>query len=117
MLDYSISSTYAPPDPRLVEQWRRKLTQRDIRLVESKVGPMLTKAGYENSGLPAIGDLRPDARIRFNFDHRLRRMLFRLKRYGAGLTIFDIIARATRSRMLIERARYEINAVNDRYLK
>lgn len=54
MMSYAEASTYERPDPKLAYQWRRKLSPREIRLVESRVGPMLAGRGYEPSGLPAL---------------------------------------------------------------
>lgn len=50
MLEYHENSTYGPPDPSLVEQWRRKSSASDIALVEGKAGPLMTARGYQLSG-------------------------------------------------------------------
>ena len=50
MLDYHRNSTYGPPDPSLVEQWRHKSSARDIALVEGKVAGMMRERGYEPAG-------------------------------------------------------------------
>ena len=54
MLTYDRQSTYAPPDPSLAEQWRRKLRPVEVRLVEGKVGPLLVARGYKPSGEPPL---------------------------------------------------------------
>lgn len=52
MLDYHKTTTYAPLDPSLCYQWKRKQSVREIELVEYKVGPLLAARGYEPSGHP-----------------------------------------------------------------
>lgn len=55
MLDYATKSTYSLPDKSLCYQWRSKYSERELSLVENKVGNMLVKLGYELSGVPARG--------------------------------------------------------------
>jgi hypothetical protein len=52
MLGYDRASTYAPPDPKLAEQWRRKSTPREIAHVEAKAGDLMLRRGYALSGGP-----------------------------------------------------------------
>lgn len=52
MLDYPRRSTYSAPDPSLTEQWKRKMSPRDIALVEGRVGDLLSARGYSASGIP-----------------------------------------------------------------
>lgn len=54
MLDYPRRSIYRAPDPSLAEQWRTKLSEREIQLVEARTRGMLVPRGYEPSGLPPI---------------------------------------------------------------
>lgn len=54
MLEYHRSTTYEAPDPSLAYQWRRKLSQQDIQLIEARVGHLLADRGYETSGLPPL---------------------------------------------------------------
>jgi hypothetical protein len=60
MLDYSRDSSYERPDPKLIGQWRQKLTPDELALLEARIGPMLRERGYEDSGVPAarVGALR-----------------------------------------------------------
>ena len=65
MLRYAEDSSYEAPDPSLTYQWRRKLTEREVRLVEARIGPMLEARGYERSGLPPLEvDAAERARLR-----------------------------------------------------
>ena len=47
MLDYPRDSTYGPPDVKLVEQWRTKLSDDEITWVESVCGPLMQRVGYD----------------------------------------------------------------------
>jgi hypothetical protein len=46
MLEYSKTSTYSKPDPKLLQRWRTSLTRRQIALVEYKCGALMEKRGY-----------------------------------------------------------------------
>ncbi|WP_368188466.1 sulfotransferase [Aestuariibius sp. HNIBRBA575] len=50
MLRYHETSTYAPPDPNLIAQWRSKCTADDIALLEGRIGPLLQQSGYQPNG-------------------------------------------------------------------
>ncbi|WP_299681682.1 sulfotransferase [uncultured Roseobacter sp.] len=52
MLAYDADSSYSKPDPRLITQWKRKQSPRDVGLVEAKIGPLLQDSGYAPSGHP-----------------------------------------------------------------
>ena len=54
MLNYDQDTTYSKPDPKLIQQWRKKLSEEEIRLVESRASDLLVSRGYELSGLPSL---------------------------------------------------------------
>ncbi|MDJ0651385.1 MAG: sulfotransferase [Xenococcaceae cyanobacterium MO_188.B19] len=54
MLNYHKTSSYDSPDPKLLNQWQHKLSDREIQLVESRISHMLVERNYELSGLPLI---------------------------------------------------------------
>ena len=54
MLSYWQTTTYDLPNSQLLWQWKRKLSPREIQLVEARIGNMLVKHGYELSGLPPL---------------------------------------------------------------
>jgi Sulfotransferase family len=45
-----------PPDPDRIDLWRKKLTPRQLRLVESMCGELMTKLGYEPTETPGGND-------------------------------------------------------------
>lgn len=54
MLAYPQDTTYSAPDRKLISQWRKKLSELEIQLIEARIGDMLVERGYELSGLPAV---------------------------------------------------------------
>lgn len=92
MLDYPSRSTYGAPDPKLVEQWRRRMSEREIALIEGKTAAMQAARGYELSG---IAPITPSAlgRLFIRLDNSWRRWRFARNRYGALLAILDPLSR------------------------
>ena len=64
MLSYHENSTYAAPDPSLVQQWKRKCDPDEIALLEARAGDLMTARGYALAGpvrkLGALERLRLD---------------------------------------------------------
>ena len=85
MLDYHRDSTYAPPDPRLVEQWRRQASRREVALVEHRIGDLGPARGYP----PAIPPHAPGALERASLALRndLGRRRASLRRFGLPLLV------------------------------
>lgn len=100
MFNYAKTSTYSLPDPSLVFQWKGKMSQRDIQILEARIGDMLECLGYELSGYPRI-TLSDAERRAIHWTSRWRRMKFRMKRYGPLLYLADFAAR----RLGLERVR------------
>jgi len=92
MLSYPSRSTYGPPDPSFVQQWRRELSDRELALVEGKLGPLLEEKGYARSG---VAPARPGRLERFALrqSNRIGRWRFSLRRNGAVLTLLDLVSR------------------------
>ncbi|MEM8875847.1 MAG: sulfotransferase [Planctomycetota bacterium] len=92
LLSYQNTTTYDAPDPRLVEQWRRKLTAKEIGLVEGRVGSLLPARGYQPSGHPPIKP-GPFQRLALRLNDRRGRIAFRWKSLGLPLWATDVISR------------------------
>jgi hypothetical protein len=116
MLDYADNSTYERPDARLAQQWRTKFSEKEIRLVESRIGPLLAERGYEPSGLPP---LQPSllTRLGLVLSDRWFRARFRLRRYGLRLTFADFLARRSGVRRWRHAVRRRINAIENAHLR
>ena len=116
MLDYPQDTTYDAPNPTLLEQWRRKASEREIRLVEMRVGELLSLRGYEPSGMPPlrIGAVQ---RAQLRLHDRLARMRFRQRRYGWRLWAADILSRRSPVQAWWRDVRLRRNEVDTLHLK
>ncbi len=92
MLEYSESSSYGPPDPSVAERWRGTLTERDLGLIEGRVGSLLEERGYQPSGAPAI-EVTPGLVRKLQWEDRIGKLRFRIKRYGPALFLAELVAR------------------------
>ncbi|MGD1854734.1 MAG: sulfotransferase [Leptolyngbyaceae cyanobacterium] len=116
MLDYVHSSDYSLPQPSLIQQWKKKQTNRQIQLVESRIADMLLERSYELSGLEAIkvslwekGILRiHDWWGRINNRH---------ERIGSALFVSDYLARKLRIIPWQKQTQLKINDIQRRGLK
>lgn len=116
MLGYPSRSTYGPPDIKLVEQWRRDLTPREVALIEGKAGRMLIERGYELSGSEQFV---PNAiyRAALRVDNSWKRWGFNARRNGIGVAALDLAARGLRIRALEDFVRNRKAANELRHLK
>lgn len=116
MLDYPLHTTYGPPDPRLVEQWRKDASARDLGLVEGKLGDMLAARGYAASGaaLRAPGLLE---RLRLRAEDRWGRWRFLTRRTGLAVLAADLVGRRLSIAPLSAYARRRKAAAAARHVK
>jgi hypothetical protein len=91
MLDYAQDSSYDRPDPKLIAQWRRKLSPAELGLLEGRIGARLREAGYEESGVPATRP-GPLGRLALWAQDRWARLRFRYRRYGLALLVRSRLA-------------------------
>jgi hypothetical protein len=108
MLEYPKSSTYGPPDASLVNRWKRKLSTRQLGLVEGKLGELLERRGFEGSGAPQLHPGRLGA-LALKWRNRGGRVAFAFRRYGAFWTCLEILGRKLGMRRLAERAQLAID--------
>ncbi len=54
MLSYADETDYGLPNPGRIGSWRGKMSDRDTRILEGKVGSLLTDRGFEPSGLEPL---------------------------------------------------------------
>ena len=116
VFSYADQSTYALPDPKLVYQWKRKLSDEDISLVETKVGPLLESRGYEASGLPGV-EVSSDREAQLQIQNRSACRAFRLRRYGFPLLAMAKLARNLPFSRLDAYFQGKIDDVDRRHLK
>ena len=114
--DYAKASTYDMPDAKLTQQWRRKLTDEEIQLAESRIADMLTQRGYPLSGLPAI-TVSAAEKKRLAMQDRLWRARFRMRRYGLPLFATDYLARRLPLDNLRRSCTNKINTIDNSYIR
>jgi hypothetical protein len=116
MFDYTKASTYDLPDPKLLEQWKKKLSEYEVRLVEDRIRDMLVERGYELSGLPPL-EVTAKMQRRLRRQDWLARVRFRIKRYGVGLFVADFLSRHLGLRSWQRRVRLRMNDIETANLK
>jgi hypothetical protein len=115
MLEYASDSTYDPPDPNRLGVWQTRLSARDQRLVDARVGEWLERAGYPRCPHPPLHPSAP-GRAWLHLDHRIRRALFGLRRYGPRLFVEYAIARRWGSEVTRRRVRERVRAVDQEHV-
>ena len=81
MFGYADKSTYDKPDPKLTQQWKRKLTARQIALVEHRCGPLTDQLGYERA-YPDLQSLGALSTLHLAVDNKLRKIAAAIRFYG-----------------------------------
>ena len=116
MLSYPDGSTYGAPDPRLVEQWRTKMSEAELSAIEWKLGDMLADRGYAASGAP-IREPSAFEKMKLRWANRIGRLRFVAKRFGLFWTILEVLTRRAKLPFLRSAVRRHFNAVSEEYLK
>jgi hypothetical protein len=116
LLSYPERSRYGPPDAKLAEQWRRKLSARELSLLEGAIGPMLARRGYPSSGATPHRPGRLE-RLWLRVQDRVSREWFRVRRFGLPLVLADIATRRVGSAALRRRVQYRVDAIRTQHLR
>lgn len=116
MLEYPADTTYEAPDPSLAWQWRRKLSEVEVRLVEARAGALLAERGYEPSRLPHL-EVTKSAQRRLRLQNWAYRVRFRLHRLGPMLFLADQVTRRLGLKGLHKRVKLRMNEVTRRHLR
>jgi Sulfotransferase family len=112
MLDYQVDAPlFPPPDPTLASQWKKKLSPRDVAMVEHRTARLMESRGYALSGYPltTIGPLKHQLLLAAA---RARRLRTRVHSYGPALVAIDLLGRRAELRTLANRAQARINAID-----
>lgn len=86
MLDYANDTDYGVPDPSKVAQWHKKLSDREIGLVEGRVGDLMQSRGFELSGLPVIKPGKTEM-LTLQADNRMKQWKKRIDKFGLRLFV------------------------------
>lgn len=116
MLSYFQTTTYDLPDPNFIQQWRNKMPETEIQLVESKVGTLLKERGYELSGLPFL-KVTPLRKKMLRLQNWWFRLKFRIKRNGFNLVLSDFLARRLGFKQWQKQIKLKLNAIENTHLK
>jgi len=116
MLSYAQTTSYSLPNPKLIYQWRKKLSATEMQLVEARTGNMLVERGYELSGLPSL-KVSSFGELRLKLQDWWARLQFRLKRLGLPLFVSDYLSRNLGIEQWQRRVKLQINAIEEAYVK
>ncbi|GAA6179058.1 hypothetical protein NBRC116594_04960 [Shimia sp. NS0008-38b] len=116
MLDYTINSTYARPDPALTEQWRHKQTPRELGLIEPLFGELLSQRGYAFSGHPHLHP-GPFGRLALRLDHLRSVWSRRIARYGVWDPIYVRLCERLGLQAWARPAQRRMDVITQDYLK
>lgn len=116
LLSYPERSNYGPPDAKLAEQWRRKLSARELALLEGAIGPMLARRGYASSGAMPHRPGRLE-RLWLRIQDRMSRERFRVRRFGLPLVLAHIATRRVGSPALRRRVQYRVDEITTQHLR
>ncbi|BAZ44099.1 sulfotransferase [Chondrocystis sp. NIES-4102] len=116
MLSYPQTTTYSLPDPKMIEQWKRKMSKHDVQLVESRIASILVERGYKLSGLPPL-------KVNFLMRQKIKlqdwwyRIQFRINLYSFPLFLSDFFARHLRLYQWQKSIKLKLNAIENAQLK
>ncbi len=116
MLSYAKNSTYDLPDPKLLCQWKRKLSESEIRLLEAKIGSMLLEYDYELSELPPLTIDRMRDRI-LKLHSKIAVVLGRINIYGLPLILASFLSRHLKLKQWQKQVQLQCNNIDTARLK
>lgn len=116
MLNYDQDTTYSKPDPKLIQQWRKKLSEEEIRLVESRASDLLVSRGYELSGLPSL-QLTASMRRNLKLQDWWFKVKFCVERFGLSLFLAEYISRKLNIKAWNKKVKLKTQEITKRYLK
>ena len=99
-----------PPHPRHLEKWRRDCSERDIQLLEARIGERLLERGYPLSGLPRLRVGQAHQRLLMLQD-RWFRARSRMQHYGLPVFLADFLSRRLQLRSWQHLVRRRMNAM------
>jgi hypothetical protein len=116
MLTYPETTSYSFPNAKYLGQWRRKLSNREIQLVEARIGKMLKERGYELSDLPPL-TVTPAIKQQLKLQDWWKRLQFRIQRHGLLLFIKSYLSRRLGLKGWQKQVQLQINAIEVSRLK
>ncbi|GLS26064.1 sulfotransferase family protein [Marinibactrum halimedae] len=116
MLNLEKDTTYSRPDARYANQWKKKLTPKQISHVEYQCHEMMRTRGYDIASdkieKPSMLEM-----LKIQMQSRLYRISFNVKRWGFSLWLLFIISKRLGLKSLKDSCQLRINKITVRYLK
>jgi hypothetical protein len=116
MLSYPEDTSYQAPDPRFTQQWRRKLSDDEVRWVESACGELMEEFDYEPVHRSANAP-SPWRRVQLALHHRSARVQFNVQRYGWPRYLRWQLAKRLPASSWRKRVMEDVEQVDRRHLK
>lgn len=116
MLAYEHTTSYDLPDPKLIQQWKHKLSEKEIQIIESRISDMLLERNYELSGLPLM-KITPIMQQILSWQDKAKCTYFRINRLGLVLFIADNLSRRFNIDSWQRNIKLKVNDINRSYLK
>ena len=116
MLSYPQTTTYNLPDVKLLWQWKCKLSEQEIQLVETKIGDMLVERGYKLSGLPLLtinSVMKPMLRLHSKWSV----VQGRIRIYGLWLIVSSFLSRHLQLKQWNKHVQLKCNNIDTARLK
>lgn len=115
MLTYHEHTSYAAPDPKLIEQWRQKCSTDALALLEGKVGDLMNARGYVCATTPRTPTR--SERITLAANHKIYRWRFGTQAYGPVLFFGEKVSRRIGLRGVHRRITAQISDLHKHSLK
>ncbi len=116
-IEYADHSTYSKPDVSLIEQWKRKMSSRDVQLIEYKLGSLLETRGYIRSKYPQLHSVSYFTLLKLALGDWMSQYHFGIRRYGVALFVGEKIARRLLLRSWHVQLVLKKNAIDSKILK
>lgn len=116
MLSFHKYTTYDPINPKIAQKWPGKLSDREVRLIESKVGVLLEQKGYEPSGKPTL-QVGPLSAWGLRAQSAYLTRMFRIKKYGLRLWMRRALGRFFGMKSWSEKSALEFGKIKEQHLK
>ena len=116
MMKYPSRTTYGSPDIKLTYQWKCKYSERELRLVEGKIGELIAKSGYELSGLSPVTPSKYEL-LALAFRNKRYRILYNIRKYGIMLYFSRFLAERLGWQALLTSCKRKYSAIDIKGLK
>ena len=117
MLSYPQTSTYNLPNPQLSQQWKHKLSKREVRLIEAKIGNLLQEKGYEvDNNLPPL-TVNPPFEQFLKLHSKLAVIWGRINIYGLCLIVSSFLSRNLKLQQWQRSIQLQCNQIDTARLK